>query len=387
MVQFKFVCVFISVSILVGVLGAGFLHALAWVTNFRIHHPDIICLLPAAGVLSVFLYKSFSPDSNGGNLLVFESLKNPGLRIPRPMAPLVVVGTLLTHLFGGSAGREGTALQMAGSLAESLSRAARISESHRNLLVRSALSAGFSAVFGTPLAAAVFALEVLLQPLKEWRVLPFTALSSLIAWAAASLLQPPHTPYPQVNLYFDIRICLFLLLLGLICGICSRFFSTMLKFCQKYFALFLPNPYFRIIIGSFLVITFTWLTGGQHFNGLGLEGILNAFRITAQPTDFLVKMLFTVLTISVGFKGGEVTPLFFIGATLGSALAAFFGVPLAMGAAVGFVCVFSGAAKTPVACALMAGELFGWPMFLLALPLTCLATWSSGPNGIYSDVP
>lgn len=386
MLKVRFLIALLATICIIGAVCAGFLWALHWVTIFRMLHPEILYLLPFAGLFSVFLYKKISLESNRGNFLVFESVKNSHSKIPLAMAPLVFFGTILTHLFGGSAGREGTALQMSAALGEALSNRFKLPTNHRKIILRCALAAGFSAVFGTLLTGAVFALEVLAQPKKEWRHLPFTIVSAFIANAFAEIFHPPHAYYPNLILTnFSLNDWLKIIVCAVIFGICARLFTGGLHFTQKFFSKIAPNAYPKIFIGGLLTCLLTFFIGNQNYNGLGLPIILSSFKNPASPESFAIKLLLTIITLSAGFKGGEVTPLFFIGATLGSALSVWMGLPTEILAAMGFVCVFAGAAKTPLACALMAAELFGWPTFFLALPLTFLSVFISGKIGIYHE--
>lgn len=380
----KTALVLIALNLIIGTVCAGFLWALQWAAEFRLNHLYIIYLLPFGGLLTVFLYKKFSPKSNRGNFLVFEVAKNLQQKIPLPMAPLVFIGTILTHLFGGSAGREGTALQMSAAIGDVISAKAGLADTHRKIILRCALAAGFSAVFGTPLAGAFFALEVLAQPKDEWPYLPYTLFSAFTANAFAEIFHPPHTVYPHLTSGNFIPIWMpKIIICAIIFGTCAQFFSSGLSFAQKKLNHLLPNDYFKIFLGGVTICLITLAIGNQNYNGLGLPMILSSFKIPASPVSFAIKLFLTILTLSSGYKGGEVTPLFFIGATLGSALSLWMGLPTEILAAMGFVCVFAGAAKTPLACAFMAAELFGWPAFFLALPLTFVSVFVSGQSGIY----
>jgi H+/Cl- antiporter ClcA len=388
----------VPVAILSGSASAFFLWALDKVTQARWSCPALLYFLPLGGVAVGFLYHQFGRKAEGGNNLILEEIHKPGGGVPTHMAPLVLIGTLMTHLFGGSAGREGTALQMAGSLADGYGRWFHIGSENRRVLLLAGLAAGFGSVFGTPLTGAIFAMEVIVVGRLQYDALIPVLVASVVgdltctAWGIHHAAY--HIAFADTTARFA-RITPHLLgaavAAGIAFGLAGKLFAEFTHALQHLFRRIVPFAPLRPALGGAAVILLTWIVGTRDFLGIGVTSpdphgvsIVAAFSPDgAHPFSWAWKLLFTAVTLAAGFKGGEVTPLFFIGATLGHSLGALMGVPVDLFAGLGFIAVFAGAANTPLACTIMGVELFGSP-YLVYYAIACfLAHYFSGHSSIY----
>lgn len=390
----------LPMAALVGSAVALFLWMLHEATVLRWENPWLVFLLPLAGIAIVTSYSRFGKNADGGNNLVMEQIHQPGGGIPKRMTPLVLLGTVVTHLFGGSAGREGTAVQMGGSIAQVFVRLFKLNQGDTRILLSAGVAAGFGAVFGTPLTGAVFALEVLALGKMRYNALIPCLMGSILGDLFCTAWGIGHTSYHISGTAMEISTHLFridpllagkIIIASIAFGLAGFFFAELTHTFQKLFKRFVSIYWLRPVVGAALVLGISWLLGTRDYLGIGVttasgEGIsiVNAFVAGgATPWSWFWKLLLTAITLSSGFKGGEVTPLFFVGATLGAALANLLGVPIDLLAGIGFVAVFAGATNTPLACTIMGVELFG-SQYLLYFAIACFFSYLfSGHSGIY----
>lgn len=350
------------VGVLAGLSSAAFIEALNWATDTRLAHGWLLYLLPAAGLAIGLVYHHLGGRSAGGNTLIIEEIHEPTEWVPRRMAPLVFGGTIVTQLFGGSTGREGTAIQMSGSLTDAASRLLRLKPADRRMMLIAALGGGFGAVFGVPIAGCVFALEVQAIGRLRYDALVPALTASLVGDMVVRGLGVHHTPYPPLgDIHLTVALVLKVAVAGVAFGLCGIAFSSAVHAVRHVCARWLSWPPIRPVFGGFGIIALVWIVGTRDYLGLSLPLIGDALTGGNGVTDwsFLAKLVFTAVTLGAGFQGGEVTPLFVIGATLGVTMARLLDVPVPILAAVGFVAVFAGAANVPLTCTVMGAELFG----------------------------
>ncbi|WP_438397049.1 voltage-gated chloride channel family protein [Caballeronia sp. DA-9] len=372
------------VGALAGSASAFFLWALDIATNTRVANPWLIGLLPVAGFCVGWVYLRIGTSVEGGNNLLIDEIHDPKKIVPKRMAPLVLIATVITHLFGGSAGREGTAVQMGGALADQVTHRFGLSREDRRILLMGGIAAGFSSVFGTPLAGALFGLEVLAIGRLRYDAL----LSCFIASISADLVTRAwgihHTVYvipfiPPVSL----SGLGYVIVAGMIFGITGMLFADATHRLSGLIKRIVKYAPARPFVGGIAVALASLVPGTSPFLGLGIPTIVEAFYRQLPLYTSVGKFGFTVITLASGFKGGEVTPLFYIGATLGNALSHVLALPFPVLAGLGFVAVFAGAANTPIASTVMAIELFGVDIGVYAGLACVVAYLFSGHTGIY----
>jgi H+/Cl- antiporter ClcA len=406
----KWVLIASPVGAVIGSAVALFLWALDLATRTRWDHPSLLFFLPLAGAGIGALYHFLGQSVEGGNNLIVEQIHEPGGGVPARMAPLVLVGTIITHLFGGSAGREGTAVQMGGSIASTICRWLKLPAEDVRTLLMAGVAAGFGAVFGTPLTGAIFAIEVLAIGRMSYDALVPCLIGAIVGDYVTSAWGIGHTQY-HVATFANLGIAteaariswpllVKVTLASIAFGIAGVLFAELAHSLSRLFKLAVPSPIIRPAVGGAIVIAIVYLLGTRDYLGLGVTtdphtpggvSILSCFQPDgATPLSWWWKILFTTITISSGFKGGEVTPLFFIGAALGNTLAWLLHAPVDLFAALGFVAVFAGATNTPLACTIMAIELFGKQPglltsgFIIYAAVACfIAYLMSGHTGIY----
>lgn len=379
----------LSLALLIGVAAgsasAFFLVSLDWVTKIRELQPAIIWLLPIGGLFIGLVYHYYGQSVVAGNNLILQEYDQPKKTIPSKMAPFVLIGTLLTHLFGGSAGREGTAVQMGAAIADQFTRVFKLEAIDRKTILLMGISGGFAAVFGTPLAGALFALEVVYFSGLQPKSIVWSFITAYVAHYTVLLWSVSHTHYhiPKIP-ELSISVIFWVVGCSILFGLASMLFSRSTQFWSRIFSV-VTYPPLRPFIGGIIIASVVYTIGTTKYIGLGIPMLTGAFVQANAIQDFAIKILFTSFTLGAGFKGGEVTPLFIVGATLGSALSAFVPFPIAFLAGLGFVAVFSGATHTPIACSVMGIELFGIESGIYISLACTVAYLFSGPVGIYNS--
>lgn len=368
-----------------GLSSAAFLFLLERATAFRTGHLALVWALPLFGLVGGWLLQRYGENIRGGTNLVLDTFHEDRPQIPLRLVPMMLVGTVLTHCFGGSAGREGTAVQMGAGLADAVSHLLKVTRENRVRLIAAGIAGGFGSVFGTPLAGALFGLEVLAVGTLEVDALVPALVSALVGDQVTRRLGILHAAYPIPH---ALPLSLGVVLKWVVCGVAvGAVCVVFIEGTHRLKALLekrLPTLAFRMALGGLGVVLLWRLFGTDRYLGLGMPTILRAFTDPALAHyDFAAKLVFTSVTLGSGFPGGEVTPLFFIGATLGNALASPLGLPLALTAAVCLASMFGAAANTPLALCVMAGELFGAAVFPHVAIVMVVAFLVSGHRGIY----
>ena len=377
-----------TVGVVCGVASAVFLFLLERATAFRLAHEAIVYALPAAGLVIGLVYERWGTSIKGGNNLVIDTIHTMpegAPRLPLRMAPMVLVGTVLTHVFGGSAGREGTAVQMGASLADAIAHQFAVGKDRRRQLLAAGIAGGFGSVFGTPVAGAIFGVEVLAIGSVEYDAILPALLASVVGNFVTLRLGVVHAVYPTVA-HVELTALVFgkLAVMGGAMALVTIAFVELTHRTKAFLERTIPRLPIRMFAGGIAIVVMWRLIGTSDYLGLGIPTILRAFSDPSLPWfAFALKLVFTVVTLSAGFLGGEVTPLFFVGATLGSVLARVLGLPIELGAGLGIAAVFGAAANTPIALSIMAVELLGANALPHVLIVTVIAYVLSGHRGIY----
>ena len=369
----------------IGVISSAFGHVLSMATSFRKEYPWLLFALPLAGVIIVFLYKKFGKDDGGTNQ-VFSTVRARD-EVPATAAPLIFVSTVLTHLTGGSAGREGAAIQLGGSIANQLSRWMKMDEEDTHVIVMCGMSAAFAALFGTPMAAAIFSLEVISVGVMYYTALMPCLLASLMAAGVAGALGIHAEHFcegfvPTMTVVSGVKISVVILA----CSIVSILFCMVLKMVGKAYGTWFQNKYTRIIVAAVIIIGVNLLLQTEDYMGAGTELIVQAVQFgKARPLDFFWKLVLTALTMKAGFKGGEIVPSFCIGATLGCVMGQLVGFEPRLCAACGMIAFFCGVTNCPITSMLIAFELFGFEGVSYYLLAVAISYATSGYYGLYKD--
>ena len=367
-----------------GALGAGFRYAVNYVTEIREEYSWLCFLLPVGGVMIAFLYRVTKLSGHADTNLIINSVRTEG-KVPLYLAPVIFLSTVITHLFGGSAGREGAALQLGGCIGSAIGRSVKLGEKDMHLAVMCGMSGLFSALFGTPLTATIFAMEVISVGIIYYSAFLPCIVSALTAYGITLLFGLTPTAYPLTDIpELSIVTILLVAVIGLAAALVSMAFCITLEQIHKFAAKYFRNEYLRVIVGGAVIALLTLILG-TRYNGIG-GSVITAAVVDGEalPYDFVLKMLFTAITIGFGYKGGEIIPTFFIGSTMGALIGSLIGLPPGFAAAIGLVALFCGVVNCPIASLVLSVELFGSGGLLYFAVAVCLSYMLSGYYGLYS---
>lgn len=379
----KWIAFAVVTGIICGVVGSVFHIGVHHATELRMKHPWLLYCLPLAGLLIGVVYKGLKTTGYGTNTIIDEVHTGKGISFW--LLPTIFLTTMLTHLCGGSAGREGAALQMGGAIGYHAGRAFRLDDRDERIATMVGMAAFFTALFGTPMAATYFSMGVISVGIMYHAALVPCLISALSAYGVSLVMGVEPTRFTITMPALELGMMLRVLGLSVLCALVSILFCRVMHFFEHVVQR-MENEWLRCALGGVCIIILTLLCGTTDYNGAGMEVITAAVESgQARPEAFLLKLLFTAITLSVGYKGGEVVPSFFVGATFGCVAAPLLGIPAGVGAAIGMVAVFCGATNCPMASIFLAVELFG-DGGLMYFALACgISYLLSGYNGLYSS--
>ena len=381
----KWVAIAVATGTCGGIVGSFFHKSVEYVTEIRIANEWIIFALPFGGLIIVYLYKLFKLDSNIGTNLIIDSIRTDG-KVPIAMAPLIFVSTVITHLFGGSAGREGAALQLGGSIGSQIGNMLKLDEKDMHAITLCGMSGVFAALFGTPLTASFFAMEVISVGIIYYSSFIPCIVSSIVAYKISLLfgLEPVYFNLkiiPAISASSVIKVTV----LGALCAIVSIVFCESLHKTSRFVKKYIKNEYLRIALGGLVIVILTMMLRNTDYNGTGMNIISKAINGEAKYEAFFLKIIFTAITISVGYKGGEIVPTFFIGSTFGCVAAKFLGIDPGFGAAIGLIALFCGVVNTLISSIILSIELFGADGVILFSIACGVSYMLSGYYSLYSS--
>ena len=380
----KWIIIGIAVGVVVGFIGVMFHLAVEKATEIRIENGWLIWLLPIGGAFIAWMYKKAGMEHDRGTNFVLESVRSNDPLTLRT-APLVFIGTVVTHLVGGSSGREGAALQIGGSVSSFIGNIIKLDEKDERIVTMCGMSAGFAALFGTPLAAVCFSLEVVSVGVMYYSAIVPCIVSAAIGAYMASLFGIAPTAFTMIDAVpeFGLLIFIKIVFFGILCALVSMLFCLILKNAHKMYDK-IPNRMLAAFVGGVIVIALTLISGTRDYNGAGMDVINRAVAGDARPTAFIFKMLLTAFTLGAGFKGGEIVPTFFVGATFGCIMGGILGIGSSFGAALGMAALFCGVTNCPMTSMFISIELFG-PVGLIYYAIICAVSYRlSGYYGLYS---
>ncbi len=381
----KWLVIALVVGVLGGVVGSFFHISVDLVTEFRQHNKLIILFLPVGGVIITLLYRICKKWGHIDTNRVIEAVNGDG-NIPFVMTPLIFVSTVITHLFGGSAGREGAALQLGGSIAYRVGKIFKLNKNDLHIIVMSGMSAVFAALFGTPITAMFFALEVTSVGVMHYASMVPCIIASSSAYFVALIFKIPPVRFSNIAVEaFTPATALKVIILAILCAIVGIIFCVAIKKCEHYMEKLMPNGYVRAFVGGLIIVALTYVFRTTDYNGAGMDVISRAISGEAKYEAFILKIIFTAVTISAGFKGGEIVPTFFIGSTFGCVMGYILGLDPSFAAAIGFVTLFCSVVNCPVASFVLAVEVFGVNSILLFAIALSISYMMSGYGGLYKS--
>lgn len=379
----KWVLLSVLVGLVGGALGSVFHLLIDYVTELRMEKGFLLYFLPVGGLLIAAMYHLFSSKGKIDTNRVILSVRKDE-KVPLVMIPLIFISTVITHMLGGSAGREGAALQLGGSIGYNFGRLFRLNEKDLHIIIMSGMGAVFAALFGTPLTAAIFAIEVITVGVIHYGAIVPCTISALTAYLVSKMFGLTGVRFTGIA-FADItpQGLVQVALLALLCAVVSILFCFVMKKCEHIMDKLLPNRYLRVFLGGLAIVVLSALLGTRDYNGAGMDVITRAMDGNANGEAFLLKIIFTAITISAGFKGGEIVPAFFIGSTFGCVAGPLLGMDASFAAAIGFTALFCGVVNCPIASIILSIEVFG-VQGLWYFALACAITYMmSGYYGLY----
>ena len=381
----KWVALSVMVGLVGGILGTLFHKSIDYVTEIRVENSWLIFLLPFGGLVIAFIYRLFKSKGNIDTNRVLEAA-GKDKNVPIIMIPLIFVSTIITHLLGGSAGREGAALQLGGGIGYNLGRIVKLSKNDMHVIVMAGMSSVFAALFGTPLTAAFFALEVTSVGILHYVALVPCVISSLVSYRVALYFGVTPVRFSNITAHaISIEVVSKVVILAVLCALVSILFCIVMRKSEHCMKNFFPNIYLRAAVGAAMLIALTLIVGTYDYNGAGMDVITRAIEGNTRPEAFILKIIFTAITISAGFKGGEIVPAFFIGSTFGCTVGGLLGLNPGVGAAIGFVALFCGVVNCPIASLMLAIEVFGAENALVFALACSISYMMSGYFGLYKS--
>lgn len=379
---FKWLLIGSFMGLIVGLAGTLFFYSINFVTGFRKSHSWIIWLLPLGGILINFIYYAMKyPKDKGTNLVLMAARDGENMNFRQTVC--IFLSSVITHLLGGSSGREGAALQIGGSIGSQFGQILKLNENEKKIITMCGMSACFSAIFGTPMTAAIFSIEVCVVGAMQYPALVPCIISAVIAMETAKFFNVSDFELEIISCEYNIENYGKIMILGILCAVVSCMFCGASKL-SSYLYKKIPNKNIRIFVGGLIVAALTFATGTFDYNGAGGEIIEKAFVNQSNPEAFIMKIIFTALTLSAGFKGGEIVPVFFIGSTFGSLMSGILNLDYSLGAGVGMISLFCGVTNCPMASIILSAELFHGSGFGFCAFACCISFLLSGHMSLYS---